>query len=122
MREQPIVLTESIIDFPDVEAAFNNGPEAMQQWIAMNVQYPTEAIEMNEQGRVYLSFIVEPDGSITNINVERGVSESLDEEAIRLIETMPKWIPGEANGKRVRTRCRLPINFTLNNGKGDKKK
>ncbi len=111
---EEVVVEEEIIDFPDVEAGFPGGTAAMKKWIAENVQYPQTAIEMNEQGRVYLSFVVEPDGSITNISVERGVSPDLDREAKRLLRKMPKWIPGEAKGKKARTRCRLPINFTLN--------
>ena len=109
-----VVVEEEIIDFPDVEAGFPGGAAAMQQWIGENVQYPQTAIEMNEQGRVYLSFVVESDGSIGGIQVERGVSPDLDREAKRLLRQMPKWTAGEAGGRKVRTRCRLPINFTLN--------
>ena len=105
---------EEIIDFPDVEATFPGGGAAMQRWIANNVKYPQTAIEMNEQGRVYLSFVVEPNGSITNISIERGVSSDLDREAKRLLRKMPKWTAGEARGRKARTRCRLPINFQLN--------
>lgn len=105
--------TAEIIDFPDVEAAFPGGAAAMQRWISENIEYPQTAIEMNEQGRVYLSFVVEPDGSITNIEVKRGVSGDLDREAKRVLRKMPKWAAGEAGGKKVRTRCSLPINFTL---------
>ena len=113
------VVETPIIDFPDVEATWNaiggeNPTVGMQRWIGENVQYPQTAIEMNEQGRVYLSFVVEVDGSISNIEIERGVSSDLDREAKRLLRQMPKWIPGEAKGHKVRTRCRLPINFTLN--------
>ncbi len=103
-----------VIDFPDVEATFIGGAAAMQKWIAENVQYPQASIQMNEQGKVYLSFVVELDGSISNIAIERGVSGDLDKEAKRLVRKMPKWSPGEAKGKKARTRCRLPINFTLN--------
>ena len=103
-----------IIDFPDVEASFLGGTVEMQKWIMNNVHYPQTAIELNEQGRVYLSFVVEKDGTISNINVERGVSDDLNREAKRLLRNMPKWIAGEAAGKKARTRCRLPINFTLN--------
>ncbi len=116
----PTTVTEKpIIEFPDVEAQFTPiGEErssvSMQRWIAQNVQYPQTSIEMNEQGRVYLSFVVEEDGSISNIAVERSVSPDLDREAKRLLRQMPQWIPGEAKGHKVRTRCRLPINFTLN--------
>jgi len=103
-----------IIDFPDVEAVFPGGAAAMQQWIVDNVKYPQTAIEMNEQGRVFLSFVVEPDGSITGVKIVRGVSSDLDREAKRLIRRMPRWTAGEAGAKKVRTRCRIPINFTLN--------
>ena len=111
--EAPKVEAE-IIEFPDVEATFPGGPAAMQQWIAKNVQYPQTSIEMGEQGKVYVSFVVEPDGSITGVKVERGVSDDLDREAKRLVRSMPNWKPGESAGKKARTRCRLPINFTLN--------
>lgn len=100
----------AIIDFPDVEAAFIGN---MQQWIAENVQYPQTSIELNEQGKVYLSFVVKDDGSISNIIVERGVSPDIDREAKRLLRAMPNWKPGEAKGKKVNTRCHMPINFTL---------
>lgn len=105
---------KEIIDFPDVEAQFPGGAAALQAWIAKNVNYPQTAIEMNEQGRVYLSFVVEPDGSISNVAVVKSVSNDLDKEAKRLVRSMPKWTPGEAAGERARTRCQIPINFTLN--------
>lgn len=106
---------EEIIDWPDVEAMFNGGVAEMQKWINKNVRYPQEAIDMGDQGRVYLAFVVEKDGSISNIEIERGVSDALDKEAKRLLRNMPEWIPGEAKGHKARTRCRLPINFTLAN-------
>lgn len=111
----PIVVVDPpIIDFPDTEAFFPGGAAALQKWIGENVQYPQTSIEMNEQGKVYLSFVVETDGSISNISIERGVSSDLDKEAKRVIRKMPNWEAGEAKGKKARTRCRLPINFTLN--------
>jgi len=112
--QEEVVVESEIIDFPDVEASFPGGAAAMQKWIVQNVQYPQTSIEMNEQGRVYLSFVVEKDGRIGNIKIERGVSIDLDKEAKRLLRKMPKWIAGESSGRKVRTRCRLPINFTLN--------
>ena len=104
---------EEVIEFPDVEAEFIGGPQALIKYIQTIIQYPPTSIEMNEQGRVYLSFVVEADGSITNVAVERGVSPDLDREAIRVVRSMPNWIPGETKGKKSRTRCRLPINFQL---------
>jgi len=111
--EIKVEVKEEIIEFPDVDAQFPGGSAALQKWIVDHVQYPQTSIEMNEQGKVYLSFVVEPDGSISNIAIERGVSTDLDREAKRLVRSMPKWVPGEASGKRVRARCRLPINFSL---------
>lgn len=104
-----------VLEFPDVEASFPGGTAGMQEFISKNVIYPPEAIEMNLTGRVYLSFVVEIDGSISQITVERGVDPLLNNEARRLIRAMPKWSPGEYAGQKVRTRCRLPINFVLNN-------
>ena len=109
-----VVVEQPIIDFPDIEASFPGGASALQRWISENVQYPQTSIEMNEQGKVYLSFVVEMDGSISNISIERGVSPDLDKEAKRVLRKMPNWEAGEAKGKKARTRCRLPINFTLN--------
>lgn len=112
--ETKVEVKEEIIEFPDVEAQFPGGMAELQKYIASNISYPQTSIEMNEQGKVYLSFVVEPTGEISNIVVERGVSADLDREAKRVVRGMPKWTPGEAGGKKARTRCRLPINFTLN--------
>jgi len=108
-----VVEEEEVIEFPEVEAEFIGGPQALMKYIVTNIQYPPTSIEMNEQGKVYLSFVVEPDGSITNVVVERGVSPDLDREAKRVVRSMPKWKPGESKAKKSRTRCRLPINFQL---------
>lgn len=112
--EKEVVFVEDIIDFPDKEAGFKGGTKEMQKFINENVKYPQDAINSNIEGRVYLSFVVEKNGEITNIIVERGTHLSLDREAKRLISIMPKWKPGKMQGKKVKTRCRLPINFTLN--------
>ncbi len=105
-----------IVDFPKVESQFKGGPEAMQKYIVTNFEYPIEAIEKNIQGRVYLSFVIEKDGSITHISIERGVHSLLNEEARSLVRNMPKWTPAEDDyGNKIRSRVRLPINFTLTN-------
>jgi protein TonB len=113
VAEEVIVIAPPVVDFPDVEATFPGGPAAMMKWINDNVKYPQTSIEMNEQGRVFLSFVVEADGSISNVKVERGISPDLDREAKRIIRSMPNWTPGESAGRVVRARCRLPINFQL---------
>ena len=102
-----------IINFPDVEAQFPGGAAELQKWISANVVYPELAITMEDQGKVYLSFVVEVDGSITGVEVTKEISKELDREAKRVTRQMPNWIPGEVAGKRVRTRCSLPIAFTL---------
>ena len=112
-EEETVIVDEEIIEFPDVEAEFKGGAQAMMKYIQQNIQYPPTSIEMNEQGKVYLSFVVEADGSISNVSIERGVSIDIDKEAKRIVRSMPKWTPGEAKGKKSRTRCRLPINFQL---------
>lgn len=109
-----IVIKEDVIDFPDVEASFPGGFIEMSKWINTNIVYPDISLELMEQGRVYISFIVESDGSITDIKIDRGVSIDLDREAKRIIRHMPNWVAGEVKGKKVRTRCSLPISFSIN--------
>ena len=71
-------------------------------------------MELNEKGKVYLKFIVEKDGSITNVEIVRGISKELDNEAKRLVRNMPNWTPGEVKGLKVRSIFTMPINFELN--------
>ncbi|MDX2360734.1 MAG: TonB family protein [Crocinitomicaceae bacterium] len=96
------------------EAGFPGGEIALQYFISHYTIYPGESIEMGVQGRVYLSFVVEPNGELTHIEVERGISSELDHEAIMLLRYMPRWVAGTCDGVTIRTRCRLPINFSLN--------
>lgn len=112
IREEVVVAPE-IIEFPDKEAEYPGGEKAMLKFIAENMVYPQDAINMGIQGKVYLSFVIETDGRPTNIKVERGVERSLDREAKRVVRIMPNWTPGEVRGKKVRTRVRLPIIFAL---------
>lgn len=112
-----------VVDFPDVEAQFPGGTKAMKKYIQENVQYPEISRELGDQGRVYVTFIVELDGSVSSVEVMRGgVTPELNREAKRLIRSMPKWKPGEMASGPVRCRCRLPITFILTDPKkGDKK-
>lgn len=97
-----------------MEAEFPGGQELLSDYVIDMIVYPETSIDMDEQGKVYISFVVEKDGSLSNIKIERGVSRDLDGEAKRIIQLMPKWIPGYCNGEEVRVRCTLPISFTLN--------
>lgn len=114
--EEPeiVEVVEPVVDFPDVEAAFVGGENAMQRWMQENLQYPEISMEMGEQGKVYLKFVVEKDGTITNVEVIKGVSRDLDNEAKRLVRSMPGWKPGESKGLKVRSSFTMPINFELN--------
>lgn len=87
-----------------------------QKWIAQNIKYPTEAITNKIQGKVFVKFVIEKDGSVSNVKVIRGVAPSLDAEAVRVVKNMPKWTPGTQKGKAVRVSYTLPINFALAGG------
>lgn len=87
----------------------------VQKWISKNVKYPVLAMENGIQGKVYIQFVIEKDGSITDVKVIRGVDASLDKEAVRVVQAMPKWKPGKQRGKAVRVSYTLPINFQLSN-------
>ena len=87
----------------------------VQRWIYKNVKYPILAQENGIQGKVFIQFVIEKDGSITDVKVMRGVDASLDKEAIRVVKSMPKWKPGKQRGKPVRVSYTLPINFQLSN-------
>lgn len=107
------VQVDPVLEIAEIEPAYPGGAAELMKFISENIEYPEMAREMNEQGRVYVQFIVERDGSLTKIEVIRGVTESLDQEAIRVMRLMPKWKPGESDGKIVRVRMRLPIQFRL---------
>lgn len=97
----------------ETEATFIGGKSKLMSFIGHSINYPMKAIELNEQGKVFISFVVEKDGSISHVIVEKSPSKILEREAVRVIRAMPNWIPGTIEGKAVRTRCRVPINFTL---------
>lgn len=93
---------------------FPGGVNAMMDYLRGNLKYPESAKKNKQEGRVFIGFVVEKDGSVTNVNVLRGVCEKLDNEAIRVVKAMPKWNPGIKDGKSVRVQYTLPIVFKLN--------
>ena len=95
----------------EVMPSFPGGQKALTEYLAKNVQYPME--ETCGQGRVIVSFFVEKDGRITEANVVRSLSSALDEEALRVVNAMPKWRPGKQNGVCVRVKYTLPVTFRL---------
>ena len=83
------------------------------EYLGNNVKYPVVAQENGVQGRVVVSFVVERDGSITDVKVVRSVDPSLDKEAVRVVKSMPRWIPGKQNGQAVRVKYNVPVAFRL---------
>ncbi len=107
---EPMTIVEEMPEFP-------GGPEALYPYIGKNLRYPEQAVEEGIEGVVYLTFVVETDGRISNVNVLRGIGGGCSEEAVRVVKGMPNWKPGKQNGKTVRVRYNLPIRFKLVDGK-----
>lgn len=92
---------------------FPGGTEALQRYLAQSVRYPVIAQENGIQGRVYIQFVINQNGEVTNATILRGVDPSLDREALRVVEAMPKWKPGKQRNRPVRVSYTVPINFVL---------
>ena len=99
-------IVEEMPDFP-------GGVAKLQEYLIKNIKYPQMARESGIQGRVFVNFVVEPDGHVSNVNVMRSLGGGCDEEAIRVVKAMPKWKPGKQRGKPVRVSYILPVNFKL---------
>ncbi len=104
---QIFTVVESMPSFP-------GGDAARIKYLNENIKYPQMARESGIQGRVFVTFVVEKDGSVTDVKVLRGIGGGCDEEAVRVIKNMPKWIPGKQRGKPVRVQFNMPILFKLN--------
>ena len=106
-EETPVFfIVEEMPEFP-------GGQLALRTFIAQSVKYPVIAQENGIQGKVFVNFVVEKDGSIKNAKIFRGVDPSLDKEALRVVNSLPKWKPGKQGGKPVRVSYTVPINFVL---------
>ena len=92
---------------------FPGGMAKLAEYLAKNIKYPQLARESGIQGRVFINFVVENDGSVTNVKVMRSLGGGCDEEAVRVVKSMPKWKPGKQRGKPVRVSYNLPVNFKL---------
>lgn len=106
---------QDVVEKPEIEPVYSeNGMEDFFAFIRKNLIYPEDARRKGIQGKVYVEFIVELDGSMSEIQVKRSFYPSLDQEAIRVISIMPnKWTPGKQNGKNVRVRMTIPIFFKM---------
>jgi periplasmic protein TonB len=106
-EREVFLIVEEMPVFPD------GGESGLRAWIAKNIEYPVIAQENGIQGKVYVTFVVDKDGGISDAKVIRGVDPSLDKEALRVVNSMPKWIPGKQRGKPVRVSYTVPISFVL---------
>jgi len=104
---------KEIFTVVEEQPTYPGGDEARIKFLQENIKYPEEAKELGVQGKVFVTFVVEVDGSITDVRVLRGIGAGCDEEAIRVVKSMPKWQPGKQRGQAVRVQFNLPIKFTL---------
>ena len=104
---------EKVFDMVEQMPTFPGGQQELMSYLGKNIKYPTIAQENGTQGRVIIQFVVERDGTITDVHVARGVDPYLDKEAVRVVQSMPKWIPGKQNGKAVRVKFTVPVMFRL---------
>ena len=105
---------DMVFDVVEVMPQFPGGQIAMLQYLMENIKYPEQAMKEGIQGRVTVRFIVEKDGSISDVKPVLSVHPLLNKEAVRVVKSMPKWSPGKHNGKPVRVRFNLPVMFKLN--------
>ena len=105
--------SDELIMVAEVMPEFPGGAEKMLEFIQDNIKYPEAARESGTQGRVFVEFVIETDGSISNANVIRGIGNGCDEEAVRLIQSMPKWKPGKQRGEAVRCSYMVPVVFNI---------
>ena len=113
----PLHYESSIHEVGDLERMPTpvGGPDAMDIFIRNHVNYPQDAIDREKTGRVLVQFVIETDGSVSNVTVLKGIFPSLDKEALRVVAMLPKWNPGMSGGKPVRVYFRKPISFQLSN-------
>ena len=105
--------SQNVYDQVEQMPEFPGGMPAMIEFLQTNLKYPEDAIKQEVGGRVMVMFVVETDGTLSNVRVARNVFPSLDAEAVRVVKTMPKWKPGKEKGRPVRVNFTLPVVFSL---------
>ncbi|MBA3899145.1 MAG: energy transducer TonB [Bacteroidetes bacterium] len=108
------IAVEEIFTIPEQMPVFPGGEAALFNYLSKNISYPADARANGIQGTVFISFVINQNGSVVNPRVVRGVSQSLNDEALRVMLGMPDWIPGRNRGVAVNVQYNLPIIFTLN--------
>ena len=111
--EEEEVQEQEIFQIVEEMPSFPGGEAKLMEYVAKNIKYPQIARETGIQGRVFVGFVVEPDGSVSNVKVLRGIGGGCDEEAMRVIKSLPKWKPGKQRGKAVRVSYQIPVFFKL---------
>lgn len=114
VEEEEEEVEEEIFMVVEEDPEFPGGLDALAQYLAKNIQYPDLARQNNLTGRVFVTFVVEKDGSVGQVKVLRDIGGGCGAEAMRVVKSMPKWKPGKQRGKPVRTQFNLPVNFDLN--------
>ncbi|MCL1938853.1 MAG: TonB family protein [Candidatus Azobacteroides sp.] len=112
--EKPVVRQKPFITV-EQPPYFDGGEKALLKWVSENMVYPAAARERGIQGLVVLRFVIDPNGSVSDIEILRTLDPSCDKEAVRVVKAMPKWNPGKQNGRAVPVYCTLPIRFVLQN-------
>lgn len=112
-EEKPKEEETKVFDVVEQMPQFPGGQQALFEYLSKNIKYPVIAEENGVQGRVIVTFVVERDGSITDVKVVKSVDPSLDKEAQRVVKAMPHWIPGKQNGSAVRVKFTVPVTFRL---------
>lgn len=113
VEEEKEEAEEEIFTVVENDPEFPGGMDALYKYLSSNIKYPAIAKENNITGRVYVTFVVEKDGSIANPRILRDIGGGCGQEAIRVVKSMPKWTPGKQRGKAVRVQFNLPVSFNL---------
>jgi protein TonB len=113
LPKEELLPNDFIFKGSEIQPSFPGGETARIMYLLDNLKYPDIARNSGINGPVYLTFVVEPDGSISNIEILRGIGGGCDEEAIRVVQNMPNWIPGKQNGRPVRVQLSMCIKFSL---------
>lgn len=104
---------QKVYDVVEQMPQYPGGMGAFLEFLTENMKYPEDAQKQKVEGRVIATFVVETDGSISDVKVVKQVFPSLDAEAIRMLKSMPKWVPGKQNGKPVRVKYAVPVSFKM---------
>ncbi len=114
-KPEDVVKEDEILITAEVMPEFPGGLQALYQYLSKELNYPWLAKDLGIQGSVFIGFVVEKDGSVSNVHILRGIGGGCDEEAIRVVSNMPNWIPGRMGTKPVRVSFSLPVRFKLQN-------